>query len=211
MSLPTWLRRKGFNHDEENPPQIPPPESALPSKTPIQPPESTSSSITPIQTTHTEKSIQSRDPAKDPSSKAAPNISLNLHGGSKLEDLYTIAACGIVLQLGVLIFSGLAVYYPGWSSKFQKNNRPIQSYAYPLMAAGTVVLVVGMIICSAVIEQSTTEEKWVVSDTPPPNRTTGQQSHQNRRPEIDNIAEIETASLTAQPPKAHLLWLQKRY
>ncbi|KAF8241210.1 hypothetical protein K440DRAFT_523789, partial [Wilcoxina mikolae CBS 423.85] len=99
--------------------------------------------------------------------KQAPNISLNLHGGSKVEDLYAVAACGIVLQFGVLAFSGLAVYYPGWNLRFPKNGRPIQSYAYPLMATGTVLLVIGMIICSWVIEQSTTEEKWVVKGLKP--------------------------------------------
>jgi len=54
-----------------------------------------------------------------------------------------VAACGIVLQFGVLLFTGLAVYYPGWGSKFLKNRRLTKGYSYPLIAVGTIVLVIG--------------------------------------------------------------------
>lgn len=93
--------------------------------------------------------------------KAAPNISLNLHGGSKTEDLCFTALCGILLQFGVLAMSGLAVYHPGWKLQFQKNGAPVLGYAYPIMSIGTVILVSGIMICSAVVEQSTYETKWV--------------------------------------------------
>jgi len=93
--------------------------------------------------------------------KAAPNISLNLHGGSKTEDLCFTALCSILLQFGVLAMSGLAVYHPVWKLQFQKNGAPVLGYAYPIMSIGTVILVSGIMICSAVVEQSTYETKWV--------------------------------------------------
>jgi hypothetical protein len=223
ISLLARTRCQTRNQDEETPLD----NSPLKAASPVMPPN---------KQRPTQRSSQSKDLPKSLSSKEAPNISLNLHGGSKFEDLYTVAACGIVLQFGVLIFSGLAVYYPGWNLRFPKNGRSIQSYAYPLMAAGTVVLVIGMIICSAVIEQSTTEEKWVVSGRPLQNcirpivGSQGQQAGKDLAPATDIAPVTETlsstkvasvvdtgqiSSSTMQPrggrPKAHLLWLQKRY
>jgi len=129
--------------------------------------------------------------------KEAPNISLNLHGGSKFEDLYTAAACGIVLQFGVLVFSGLAVYYPGWNLRFPKNGRLSQGYAYPLMAVGTVLLVIGMIICSAVIEKSTTEQQWVVIDRTSQSEGTGSTVQEGEQREACPNVEINTRTTLA--------------
>lgn len=87
--------------------------------------------------------------------ESAPNVSLNLHGGSKIEELYFAAACGILLQFGVLAFSGLTVYYPQWNENFRKNGEPVRTYAFVLFALGTIILVWGVIMCSMVIERST--------------------------------------------------------
>ncbi|KAA8894727.1 hypothetical protein FN846DRAFT_785993 [Sphaerosporella brunnea] len=97
----------------------------------------------------------------DTQPKAAPSISLNLHGGSKTGDLCFAAAFGVVLQSGVLVFTGLSVYYPTWNSRFRKDGLPVRSYAYPVMSIGTVLLTFGLVICSAVVERSTTETKWL--------------------------------------------------
>ena len=93
--------------------------------------------------------------------KAAPCISLNLHGGSQSRDLYITAICGVVLQLGVLVFAGASVYHPTFKLRFTKDSEPVAKFVYPLMATGTVALVVGMLMCSAVIERSTKEMEWV--------------------------------------------------
>jgi hypothetical protein len=111
--------------------------------------------------------------------KFKTNMSLNLYPHSKIEDLYAAAACGIIIQFGVLAFSGLTVYYPIWNLKFQKKGQPVQSHAYPLMATGTCLLVIGMIMCSAVVDHCTMEEEWVIS-----------------------------SSIRDQKQKAHILWLQ---
>jgi ankyrin repeat protein len=72
-----------------------------------------------------------------------------------------VAIFGILLQFGALIFSGFTVYHPQFSSRFPKNGQPVPSYAFPTMAVGTVILVLGMLICSAVVEQSTEEKEFV--------------------------------------------------
>jgi len=171
-----------------------------------------------------------------PSSKEAPNISLNVHGGARNDDLYIVAACGIVLQFGVLIFSGLAFYYPGWNLKFKKDNILVKNYAYPLMLAGTLVLVTGMIICSAVIEKSTAEVQWVLSEpvnrVPPPAANTPAANPPAANTSATNIPAanpsaaspnlaVAGASSTAtntqatndhrERLKAHILWLQKKH
>jgi hypothetical protein len=74
-------------------------------------------------------------------SDRAPNISLNLHSKQATWELVAAAASGIILQSGVLIFSGFVAY----SSQFgdRVGGRP-SAYAYPILFAGTVTLVLGM-------------------------------------------------------------------
>lgn len=43
---------------------------------------------------------------------------------------------------------------------YKKDNDPIQSYAYPCTATGTLFLVFGLIICSHVVESSTVEKTY---------------------------------------------------
>ncbi|KAF8248512.1 hypothetical protein K440DRAFT_679776, partial [Wilcoxina mikolae CBS 423.85] len=89
-----------------------------------------------------------------------PNISLNINPLNKSWELYAAAAFGVIIQFSVLLFSGVTVYYAEWNLKFQKKGRPVPGYEYPLMAIGTILLVIGMMLCSAVIDLSTTEEEW---------------------------------------------------
>jgi hypothetical protein len=72
-------------------------------------------------------------------------------------DLYVVAAIGIVLQTGVLVFSSYTAYSPSIRNKV---GGPAGAYAFPLLAAGTILLVIAMIICSAVIDSSTNEVIW---------------------------------------------------
>lgn len=129
-------------------------------KTPAQ--ERLNDEESPAQLEQEKPSIPKRDKQLSSSAlpKSAPNISLNLHGGSKEHELHCVAAIGIVLQLAILAFSGLTVYYPPLSNRLKKNGSPVMSYAYPLTAMGTIMLAVGMMICAAVIEQSTEENVW---------------------------------------------------
>jgi hypothetical protein len=105
--------------------------------------------------------------------RTAPSISLNLHGGSKTKDLVATALCGIFLQLSVVAFSGLTVYHPVFKKNFQKDGGSVESYAFPLMAIGTGILSVGVMICSAVVEGSTEETKWTLQNDTESSETGG--------------------------------------
>jgi ankyrin repeat protein len=71
-----------------------------------------------------------------------------------------VAAIGTLLQLGVLLYSGLATYYP--KLMFLKDGAPVANYAFPCTAAGTLLLVGGLLICSHVVESSTEEDRYIV-------------------------------------------------
>jgi len=132
-------------------------------------------------------------PAKQetkPEPVSALNISLNIHGGSKTRDLYFAAIGGIVLQFGMLVFSGFTVYHPRFRMRFPKGGNQVRPYAFPIMAVGTITLMCGMLICSAIIEQSTKETEFV------------------------RAAENSTGSSEKEPARkanARILWLQKRH
>ncbi|KAH7123383.1 hypothetical protein B0J13DRAFT_392225, partial [Dactylonectria estremocensis] len=88
----------------------------------------------------------------------APNISLNSHNQFGRRELHVVAVIGTILQLGVLVYSGFATYYP--TLKFPKDERPIADYAFPCTATGTLVLAAGMLVCAHVVESSTKEERY---------------------------------------------------
>jgi ankyrin repeat protein len=118
--------------------------------------------------------------------KDAPNIFLNLRPQKSRGELHLFAAFAIFLQAGVLLFSGCATYYP--SMRYKKGGLPVAHYAYPLTAAGTVFLVVGMLICSFIVEQRTIEEVWRI-DT--------------------QVLEDEEGFIDSEESGLQLLWIQK--
>lgn len=79
------------------------------------------------------------------------------HYGQATLGLFLVAAAGIVLQTGVLVFSAYTAYSPLLSNEVGGRA---EAYAFPLLASGTVLLVIGMVICSVVIESSTDEIVW---------------------------------------------------
>ncbi|KAK4247683.1 hypothetical protein C7999DRAFT_41018 [Corynascus novoguineensis] len=94
----------------------------------------------------------------------APNLSLNVHNSLGRGEPYAVAVFGIILQLGVLVYSGFATYYPAF--KFSKDGDPVAGYAYPCTAVGTLLLVTGILLCSHVVENSTEEATYF----PEPNK-----------------------------------------
>ncbi|KAF5653881.1 ankyrin repeat [Fusarium sp. NRRL 25303] len=88
----------------------------------------------------------------------APNITLNRHHKVDRGHLYMVASFGILLQIGVLVYFGFITYYP--TLKFKKNNKRVPGYAFPFAAAGTVLLVLGMLLSAHVVNRSTTEERY---------------------------------------------------
>ena len=137
--------------------------------------------------------LSSTSDAEGQQSPPAPNISLNIHGGSRSSELYAAALCGIILQFGVLVFCGFSVYHPRFSQGFPKNGQRIRPYAFPAMATGTIILAIGMVICSFVVEASTEEKVYFVPETT--DTSTGNGEHP--RPQRDL--------------KVRILWLQKSH
>ena len=93
----------------------------------------------------------------------APNILLNLHGGTSLAILIPASIVGIILQVGVLTFAGLASKWPHFALELP-SSESATDYGFPLLLLGTVLLTAGLFIVTLVIEQSTEEMKWVVKD-----------------------------------------------
>ncbi|CCX17138.1 Similar to hypothetical protein [Tuber melanosporum Mel28]; acc. no. XP_002841517, partial [Pyronema omphalodes CBS 100304] len=108
-----------------------------------------------------EKSPQNAQPPPPPDGQqAAPNISLNLEKGRKKIQLWAAAICGLLLQSSVLVCCGLLVYLPNLRQKLPKDGSG--PWAFPVLAAGTISLVIGMFICSGVIDQSTKKTEYVL-------------------------------------------------
>jgi len=92
----------------------------------------------------------------------APNISLNFCDPIKRWHLRLAAAAGVILQLGVVAFQGLARYYPTINLRDSGNILPQQ--AFVLSAAGALTLSIGMMLCSYAVEQCTEEIVWATQD-----------------------------------------------
>ncbi|SCN86299.1 uncharacterized protein FFB20_07600 [Fusarium fujikuroi] len=88
----------------------------------------------------------------------APNISLNRYHKVGRGHLYMVAIFGILLQLGVLVYFGSITYYP--TLKFKKDDKEVLGYGFPFAAGGTLVLILGMLLCAHVVDRSTTEERY---------------------------------------------------
>ncbi|KAK2740497.1 hypothetical protein FQN55_008840 [Onygenales sp. PD_40] len=90
----------------------------------------------------------------------APNITFNIHNSVGRKQLRVVAAIGIAVQLGILIYFGFLTYHPTLS--FPKDGDPVAGYAFPCASSGTALLVTGMLICSHVVESSTKEHRYRV-------------------------------------------------
>ena len=61
-------------------------------------------------------------------SDCAPNISLNLCTSSQPGELLLVAICGIVLQFGMVVFSGFTVYHPSFKRRFHKDDGVVEGF-----------------------------------------------------------------------------------
>ncbi|KAF9880046.1 hypothetical protein CkaCkLH20_02857 [Colletotrichum karsti] len=95
---------------------------------------------------------------------APPNLTLNCHTYFNRYYHYAVALVGIVLQLLVLFYAGLITYRPTWKEYFLKNDKPMDSYAFPTVAVGTVLLAIGVFLCGHVVETSTEEDHYKAAE-----------------------------------------------
>ncbi|KAF8460814.1 hypothetical protein BDZ91DRAFT_831923, partial [Kalaharituber pfeilii] len=89
----------------------------------------------------------------------APNISINLD--NRLSDwwLWAAALFAVMLQGAVLVTEAIVTYYPGLQRTNTESPLP-NSSALAVTIAGTVCLIIGMLLCSYIVERSTTETYW---------------------------------------------------
>ncbi|KAJ5922197.1 hypothetical protein N7516_009900 [Penicillium verrucosum] len=85
-----------------------------------------------------------------------PNLSLNK--GIKRRDqfwFHCAAILGGVLQSGAIMYAVLTVFvYP---QHFQKDDKAVASYAFPLYLIGSALLFLGMFFCAFIMERSSKE------------------------------------------------------
>ncbi|CAI7581593.1 unnamed protein product [Penicillium viridicatum] len=85
-----------------------------------------------------------------------PNLSLNK--GIKRRDqfwFHCAAILGGVLQSGTIMYAVLTVFvYP---QHFQKDDKAVASYAFPLYLIGSTLLFLGMFFCAFIMERSSKE------------------------------------------------------
>lgn len=100
----------------------------------------------------------------DRSDNSAPNLLLNCHDRVSRSEIYLAAAFGAFLQLGAILYFGIISYYEPIQGRFLKNGKKAVGYAFPCAAAGTILLVSGLFICSWVVGESTTETYYEAKD-----------------------------------------------
>ncbi|KAM6478850.1 hypothetical protein HDV62DRAFT_370078 [Trichoderma sp. SZMC 28011] len=89
-----------------------------------------------------------------------PNLSLNV-GIRRQPDwaFYVVAIIGFVLQAGILVFAGSAVWLLKWNLQ-KSNTKTPQDYAPGVFITGTIILCLGIWLCAALIGQTTNERYY---------------------------------------------------
>jgi hypothetical protein len=144
-------------------------------------------------------------PQTKTTTKDAPNIFLNLRPHQGGAGLRIFAAIAVLLQTGVLVFSGCVTYHPQLS--YSKAGRKVALYAYPLTASGTLLVVIGMLICSFVVERSTKDEVWRVDQKQVANLNRLRSNREIRAPGESEIT--DEFGLLDGEQGFRILWLQR--
>jgi len=160
-------KKDGSTRVEENPPMTPTTEGApdtkkvfsgifsrTSSKRSSTSPDSASADVE--YATRRQRRKHPQNTSKLATSDSAPNISLNFCEIKRQRELWLFAILGFVLQFGSLVFIGVTRYHHKLDWKEGRNP----GYAYPLMASGTLLLVMGMMACSHVVQASSEETIW---------------------------------------------------
>lgn len=90
----------------------------------------------------------------------SPNLTLNTPTGiPSRKTVSLLVITGLLIQAAVFVVNAFAVYRWQWV----KSGKPIERYAYPLWAAGTGAITIGVWLCGWVVESST-EKMYVAGD-----------------------------------------------
>ncbi|KAL2270538.1 hypothetical protein VTJ83DRAFT_2722 [Remersonia thermophila] len=87
----------------------------------------------------------------------SPNLTLNVYNKQSRRELYIVAAIGLILQISVVVYAGIAAYR--LRPLLLNDGKPVENYAFPCTAVGTFFLVLGTLICAHVVESSTSETR----------------------------------------------------
>jgi len=91
----------------------------------------------------------------------SPNLTLNIWmRRPPTWATYTAAIFGIALQASTIAFAAIVTYY----LKYKKDDADVPAYGFPLMAAGTIALCVGIYLCAFLVGESTEERKFRRTD-----------------------------------------------
>lgn len=107
----------------------------------------------------TEDSLPSEDAlagARNPIPPIPPNIALNASSRPSNFLVKTAALAGLVTQGAVLTLGGLVTY-----RYIPSDGGGVRLYAFPLMAAGTSLVSLGMTICAFIVVASSRRETWI--------------------------------------------------
>jgi hypothetical protein len=93
----------------------------------------------------------------------APNMSLNVSPDRMQMNLERncAAVLGLLCQFIILVIAAFLSYYEPWTNrKFLGDSRSPKAYAFPLTAAGTLGVFVGLYMCAKVVERASVETIW---------------------------------------------------
>ncbi|KAK6708305.1 hypothetical protein SNK04_009268 [Fusarium graminearum] len=93
----------------------------------------------------------------------APNITLNRCHKVDRGHLHLAAGFGVILQLGVLMYFGFITYFP--TLRFKKDDKQVKGHAFPFSSGGTIILVIGMLLCAHVVDRRTGETRYEPVDS----------------------------------------------
>ncbi|RPA72356.1 hypothetical protein BJ508DRAFT_75769 [Ascobolus immersus RN42] len=153
--------------------------------------------------------------------KEAHNISLNLHHGVSYIELWLTVLAGILVQSSVLILAAFTVYHPRSKGMFLKGDSgsPALGHAVPLLLVGTMLLSLGLWICTTIIERSTEETVWRRSSpkrdsfAPSDSNDAGGNCASQTASKVTDTEEIGSGKgdLKREYKTAHIMWLQKHH
>ncbi len=91
-----------------------------------------------------------------------PNIQLNVSSNTsespfkKRFELFLAGLAAVILQCGLIVIAAVTMFYEGARNAIGGA----EVYGFPCYTIGSVLLSIGMAICSLAIEQSTGEREW---------------------------------------------------
>ncbi|KAF4333350.1 ankyrin repeat [Fusarium beomiforme] len=127
----------------------------------------------------------------------APNLTLNIHSCVGRGELYAVALFGILVQLGILAYYACSTYYPPFRFYLLNKEDVIENYAFSCIAAGTTLIVAGMLICSLIVEKSTSEKRYL-----PISKATEARIVWLQRPGTVNDQTFESFAIYPESPQA---------